>query len=527
MLSGYLQKRGKLRQNWKRRYFALKGHTLSCYADARPGRGVLCAINLNKLDACGPDDGGDDDGVFSLSVPQGAIKLRAASAADRDAWVSAIALPPPPPTATPGKFRDAAPPPPPTSTPGKFRVAVASPDALLAAARRRAAAGAAGPADPAYAPSFATVAAAQGGADMASEALATVVRDHDADDDDELTVSAGDVVSVKLARGAWAYCEENDGWVLVQKGADQGLVPFDCLKPGVETSADLGRGGAQHWIEQVTGTVFSRRFGDELRDGVLLVDLAAAIAPGDDIKPPYEGRVPYRRVENIARFLAFCRDRGVAGADLFDTVDLAELKDLGAVVRCLVALSAALRKAGAFAGPFLATSRDALASAAALVAEAADYRVAMLGLRDAGADVRGVDRDDLEDAFLVLYSSSTKATARAEAHERRVVNLLEAKRKRYEMVYVDVSPERRGALDAAAPGAPLPAPRRARTSATTTLQELEDDGKLDGKLAPARDGAGFWRCPTPGARRAPSRTAAASRSERGPGRWVLGTLARV
>ncbi|KAH8076636.1 hypothetical protein JL721_653 [Aureococcus anophagefferens] len=447
MLSGYLQKRGKLRQNWKRRYFALKGHTLSCYADARPGRGVLCAINLNKLDACGPDDGGDDDGVFSLSVPQGAIKLRAASAADRDAWVSAIAAarrPPPPPTATPGKFRDAVPPPPTTTTPGKFRVAVASPDALLASparARRRGARRRAG------------------GADMASRRR-DGRRDHDADDDDELTVSAGDVVSVKLARGAWAYCEENDGWVLVQKGADQGLVPFDCLKPGVETSADLGRGGAQHWVEQVTGTVFSRRFGEELRDGVLLVDLAAAIAPGDDIKPPYEGRVPYRRVENIARFLAFCRDRGVAGADLFDTVDLAELKDLGAVVRCLVALSAALRKAGAFAGPFLATSRDALASAAALVAEAADYRVAMLGLRDAGADVRGVDRDDLEDAFLVLYSSSTKATARAEAHERRVVNLLEAKRKRYEMVY-----------------------------------ELEDDGKLDGKLAPARDGAGFWALP--------------------------------
>ena len=272
MLSGYLQKRGKLRQNWKRRYFALKGHTLSCYADARPGRGVLCAINLNKLDACGPDEGGDDDGVFSLSVPQGAIKLRAASAADRDAWVSAIAAarrPPPPPTATPGKFLDAAPPPP-TATPSKFRVAVASPDAVLAspaAVQRRppvpvAAAVAAleaspprvpsgfkaleaprGPADPAYAPSFATVAAAQGGADMASEALATVVRDHDADDDDELTVSAGDVVSVKLARGAWAYCEETDGWVLVQKGADQGLVPFDCLTPGVETSADLGRGG--------------------------------------------------------------------------------------------------------------------------------------------------------------------------------------------------------------------------------------------------------------------------------------------
>ena len=97
----------------------------------------------------------------------------------------------------------------------------------------------------------------------------------------------------------------------------------------------------------------------------------------------------------------------------------------------------------------------------------------------------------------MLYSSSTKATARAEAHERRVVNLLEAKRKRYEMVYVDVSPERRGALDAAAPGAPLPAllAGGAYLGDYDALQELEDDGKLDGKLAPARDGAGFWALP--------------------------------
>ncbi|KAH8048561.1 hypothetical protein JL720_15838 [Aureococcus anophagefferens] len=210
MLSGYLQKRGKLRQNWKRRYFALKGHTLSCYADARPGRG-------------------------------GAIKLRAASAADRGAWVSAIARGRPP-AAADGHAGQ---------VPRRRAAAADDDDAGQVPRRRR----------------------------HGVEALAAVVRDHDADDDDELTVSAGDVVSVKLARGAWAYCEENDGWVLVQRRGP-GPVPFDCLKPGVETSADLGRGGVG-------------RGGDTAPDR----DLSARAAA-----------------------------KGVAGADLFDTVDSRRLR---------------------------------------------------------------------------------------------------------------------------------------------------------------------------------------------------------
>jgi len=59
--------------------------------------------------------------------------------------------------------------------------------------------------------------------------------------------------------------------------------------------------------------------------------------------------------------------------------------------------------------------------------------------------------------YLVVYSSSTKTSRASEADERRLVHLLSVKKKKYEMVYVDVSPERREELDAVAPDAPLPA----------------------------------------------------------------------
>ena len=75
-----------------------------------------------------------------------------------------------------------------------------------------------------------------------------------------------------------------------------------------------------------------------------------------------------------------------------------------------------------------------------VVAEAVDYRLAMLGLHDENLPehVRGVDRATMEDAYLVVYSSSTKSSRAHEADERRLAHLLRAKGKRYEMVYLDV-----------------------------------------------------------------------------------------
>mmetsp|Transcript_19342 Transcript_19342/g.60547 ORF Transcript_19342/g.60547 Transcript_19342/m.60547 type:complete len:269 (+) Transcript_19342:1554-2360(+) len=244
-------------------------------------------------------------------------------------------------------------------------------------------------------------------------------------------------------------------------------------------------------------------------------------------------------MENITKFLGACKDLGVPATSRFATVDLFEGKDLNGVVGCLYGLSAAAASRGDFPGPFLVGREEGALSEAAMsnlkvivavsesrerhraalgdaeddaeraalerehedmVAEAVEYRLAMLGLADAalsGAEFAGVDRAALEAEYLVVYSSSTKTSRASEADERRLVHLLSVKKKKYEMVYVDVSPERREELDAVAPDAPLPALIAGGVyhGAFEALQELEDDGELDAIVAPAPDGAGFWALP--------------------------------
>lgn len=422
--------------------------------------------------------------------------------------------------------------------------------------------------DPNYVPTHQTAAASQtqkGANSITSDGYATVITEHEASDKDELTVFIGDVVNVKLERGGWHFAEENEGWVLVQKGGEQGLVPASCLKAGTsETSyfkAGGGRGSsaldkelaakaaakydpiaealAQHWIEQVTGHVFRKPFADELKDGVLLCKLVNELAPGS-VPKIYEGSKAFGQMDNISAFLKAVKKLGVLSRDTFETTDLFELRDLNLVVQCLFALSKALVKSvPGWTGPYL-TGHDAGFNEAVMsnlkviigvaeyrdrnrhyqqqqqqieeqgdkdededvISEAVEYRLAMLGLRDsqvAGANVHGVDRTKLEPSFLVVWSSSTKSTLAMETDERRLIALLAAKRKRYEMVYVDVSPERKVELNLICQGQDVPLPALtfgAHYHGTfETLQELEDDGKFDDLIAEAQQGEGFWALP--------------------------------
>mmetsp|Transcript_20105 Transcript_20105/g.63223 ORF Transcript_20105/g.63223 Transcript_20105/m.63223 type:complete len:912 (+) Transcript_20105:254-2989(+) len=424
--------------------------------------------------------------------------------------------------------------------------------------------------DPTYVPTHQTAAASQkqtGDDAIISDGFATVVAEHDAADADELTVFIGDVVNVKLARGGWCFAEENEGWVLVQKGGEQGLVPAACLKPGISEESHFKAGGgrgssaldrelkakaaakydpiaealAQHWIEQVTGHVFRKPFAEELKDGVVLCRLVNEIKPGSVAKI-YEGAKAFGQMDNISNFLKAVKKLGVLSRDTFETTDLFEMRDLNLVVQCLFALSKAIVKAAPdWSGPFL-TGHDAgfseavmsnlkviiavsehrdrhrhFAAAAAaadddaaarrgvdedVVSEAVEYRLAMLGLRDsqvAGANVHGVDRAALEPSFLVVWSSSTKSTLAMETNERRLVQLLAAKKKRFEMVYVDVSPERKIELSLICQNKDVDLPALTFGSdyhgPYEKIQELEDDGQLDDLLAPAPDGEGFWALP--------------------------------
>ena len=101
--------------------------------------------------------------------------------------------------------------------------------------------------------------------------------------------------------------------VLAQKGGQQGLVPESCLKAGAAnakraTYDPVAEALAQHWLERLTGNVFERAFAEELRDGLLLCRAANEL--GGSLKP-YEGAVAFRQMDNLSKFIKFCRDYGV------------------------------------------------------------------------------------------------------------------------------------------------------------------------------------------------------------------------
>jgi len=94
---------------------------------------------------------------------------------------------------------------------------------------------------------------------------------------------------------------------------------------------------AQNWIHQVTGKSFRSGFGETLQDGSVLCELVKRLRPSY-IAEIYHGNQPFKQMENVTRFINAARKLGVAEADLFTTVALFELKNLGQVVSCILAL---------------------------------------------------------------------------------------------------------------------------------------------------------------------------------------------
>ena len=64
--AGKLEKRGKLKDEWKARHFELRGCYLVCFADAKEGRPALAVFDVTKV-ACARDPNDGDD-VFGLRV---------------------------------------------------------------------------------------------------------------------------------------------------------------------------------------------------------------------------------------------------------------------------------------------------------------------------------------------------------------------------------------------------------------------------------------------------------------------------
>jgi hypothetical protein len=107
------------------------------------------------------------------------------------------------------------------------------------------------------------------------------------------------------------------------------------------------------WIEDVTG----RDHGSDsvqvaLQDGVALCELAQHLVPGSIGKVSHS-KMPFPQRENIAQFVAFCRDIGVPEYELFSTADLFEAKNMDQVVNCLWSLGQVAYKVASYEGPCL------------------------------------------------------------------------------------------------------------------------------------------------------------------------------
>jgi len=97
------------------------------------------------------------------------------------------------------------------------------------------------------------------------------------------------------------------------------------------------------WISQMTGASFERGFGETLRDGVVLLKLVNALGMNCRI---YTGSAPFKQMENVTAFIKAARQMGVAESDLFTTVALYELKDLGQVLGCIESLHRIATRSG-------------------------------------------------------------------------------------------------------------------------------------------------------------------------------------
>lgn len=134
---------------------------------------------------------------------------------------------------------------------------------------------------------------------------------------------------------------------------------------------------AAEWVEALTGQgVDPSALGDELRSGVVLCEVANAIEAGS-IKRISHSALPFKQMDNISAFTAFCRRVGVPARDCFDTVDLFEGRDLDAVVQTLHTL-----------GSYVQQTRPNLPKLGPRLAEANRRRFSSAQLLEARAAVR-------------------------------------------------------------------------------------------------------------------------------------------
>jgi hypothetical protein len=92
------------------------------------------------------------------------------------------------------------------------------------------------------------------------------------------------------------------------------------------------------WVWNVTGNGFEgKSMEDALKDGVVLCALMNQMQPYA-IKKVHNSKLRFKQMENITMFIRAARTFGLREHELFSATDLFDAKNLGAVVKCLLAL---------------------------------------------------------------------------------------------------------------------------------------------------------------------------------------------
>merc|ERR1712226_1018932 len=113
----------------------------------------------------------------------------------------------------------------------------------------------------------------------------------------------------------------------------------------------------QKWIEAVLGQkVFNGNpYEEVLKDGIVLCQVMNTISPGSVSKVNTSGS-NFKLMENITRFQEALVNYGVNKADIFQTNDLSEKKDLANVTNTMFALGRTVSKHPEWTGAQLLVS---------------------------------------------------------------------------------------------------------------------------------------------------------------------------
>jgi hypothetical protein len=111
---------------------------------------------------------------------------------------------------------------------------------------------------------------------------------------------------------------------------------------------------AREWIESVLGEKFpaGAAYEDVLKDGQVLCRVMNKLKP-NAIPKINDAGGQFKMMENINNFQKAVEEYGVPRNDVFQTVDLWEKKDIGAVTTCVFALGRTSYRHPEWAGPWL------------------------------------------------------------------------------------------------------------------------------------------------------------------------------